>query len=501
MTLRKALAILILVLLAFGCKSEPEKLNVHIKNTKIDWIYQVDSLLMPFWMVDEAIGDPMGNYPNYRNRIGEVLTYENFDFKKVPKEFAPFLIDQPDSLRRNYIRINSRQVYTYCAAYNMTGNEAYLKRAKLGVDYLLENGGYSTGSPYTYWQDGKGMPGKFQCTTQDLAYSLTGLTMYYYLTRDETVLENILKVKDFVISEYYDNSSLVEKTKLVMWVKDNYEGDTSNDKRLLAVLDQLNAYLLFITPLVPNELSESFKNDVKNLAYSLKDNFYDAKYNLFWGDLNNKKLGESPTDFGHSIKSFWMLYLAGQLLNDNSLEDFAKKNAINLLKIAYTKENGSWAEMYTDSTLTISKTKVWWNYAELDQMAATMSLADTTFYTNYLKKTYKYWQENMIDSKNKETYLVLDEFGNPIDLGLKTCHWKNGFHSLEHALIGFLSTANYYGDEIPLYFAFKKDKKPERRKVKPYYFNANIIKYEESEFSNVLFNNFQKTKVIFQNIN
>lgn len=487
--------------LSLSCKNEPEKLKTQRQGVDIDWIYQVDSLLMPYWMSDEAMGNPLGNYPNYRDREGKILTYDNFDYKKVPDELADFLITQSDSLRRHYIRMNSRQIYTYCVAYNLTGNEAYLERAKIGVDYLLEKGGYASGSPYTYWQDEKGMPAKFQSNTQDLAYSLTGLSMYYYLTRDEAVLENIMKVKDFVISEYYENSTVQEKTKLVMWVKANFEADDVSAKNLLAVLDQLNAYLLFLTPLVPDELYPSYKNDVKNLAYSLKDNFYDAKYNLFWGDLNNKKMGSSSTDFGHSIKSFWMLYLAGQLLNDNALEDFAKKNATALLKVAYLKEDGSWANMYTDSTLNISKNKVWWNYAELDQMAATLSFADTTFYTTYLKNTHKYWQEKMIDLENKETYLLLDELGTPIDLGYKILHWKNGFHSLEHALIGFLATSNYYGNEVPLYFAFKKDDKPERSKVKPYYYKGDIINYEESEFANILFNDLQKTKVIFEHIN
>lgn len=486
--------------LAYGCNSQNGKLKTNKKSSEIDWIYQVDSLLMPFWMSEEALGNPSGNYPNYRNTEGHILTYENFDFTSIPKHLTDFLITQPDSLRRNYIRINSRQIYSYCVAFNLTGNEAYLKNAKLGVEYLLKNGGYTTGSPYTYWQDAKGMPNKFQSTTQDLAYSLTGLSMYYYLTRDESVLENILKVKNLVISEYYDNSKLKEKTKLVMWVKDNYEGDTERDKRLLAVLDQLNAYLIFVTPLVPDNLTETFKHDVKNLAYSLKDNFYDDKYNLFWGDLNNKKIGESPTDFGHSIKSFWMLYLAGQLLNDDSLVDFSEKNAIKLLNTSYIKEDGSWAEMYKDSTLRIGKNKVWWNYAELDQMAATLSLRDTTLYSKYLKQTYKYWEKNMIDYENKEVYFLLDEEGKPNDLGLKTCHWKNGFHSLEHALIGFLSTSNYLNDEIPLYFAFEKDAKPVKSKIKPYYYNADIINYEESEFSNPLLDNLQKAKVTFHKI-
>lgn len=500
MTLRKLFSITIVIALNFGCSNQKQKFTTNKKSSDIDWLYQVDSLLMPFWMSEEALGYPLGNFPNYRNTKGEILTYENFDFHKIPKELSHFLIEQNDSLRRSYIRMNSRQIYSYCVAFNLTGNEAYLKNAKLGIDYLLENGGYSTGSPFTYWQNSKGIPEKYKATTQDLAYSLTGLSMYYYLTRDAIALENILKVKDFVISEYYYNSQLQEKTKLIMWVKENSNEGTVEDKRLLGVLDQLNAYLLFMTPLVPDDLTENFKEDIKNLAYSLKDNFYDEKYNLFWGDLNNKKLGESPTDFGHSIKSFWMLYLVGQLINDNSLEHFAKTNALELLKTAYIEENGSWAEMYQDSTLKILKNKVWWNYAELDQMAATLSLRDTTIYSKYLNQTYKYWQQNLIDHENKEVFFLLDEEGKPIDLGLKACHWKNGFHSMEHAIIGFLSTSNYSGIEMPLYYAFKKDLKPDKKKVNPYYFSADIIQYEESDFASKLFHDLQKTKVTFQNI-
>ena len=168
---------LIPAILIAGCtrSASPDIQNSKVPGTA--WIYQVDSLLMPFWMTQEAIGYPPGNFPNYRDNRGKVLNYQNFDFSYLPEELKPFLVEQPDSLRRTYTRMLSRQVYAYCNAYHMTGNEAYLKNARTGVDYLLREGGYDSGSPFSYWHDGKGMPGTFQRTTQDLAYALTGPAM------------------------------------------------------------------------------------------------------------------------------------------------------------------------------------------------------------------------------------------------------------------------------------------------------------------------------------
>ena len=498
-TLSLVLLIIVSVFL-FCCKSEPDKEKTNVIGQNIDWVHQVDSLLMPFWMTDEAYGEPLGNFPNYRYNDGSIISYDNFDFSSIPVPLTEFLITQPDSLRRNYIRMNSRQVYSYCVAYHITGNEEYLIRAKTGVDYLLKYGGYDTGSPYTYWQEGKGMPNKFQSTTQDLAYSLTGPTMYYYLTRDIDVLNQILKVKNYVITEYYENSEVKDKTKLVAWVKKDFENDVKTSKRLLAVLDQLNAYLVLLTPILPDTLSNTFLEDIKSLGYSLKDNFYDEKHNLFWMDLDRKVIRDYQTDFGHSIKSFWMLYIIGNLTQDHELSQFAKENALKLLETAYLDESGSWAERYIDSTLTIEKSTSWWSYAELDQMTATLSLQDTILYSKYLKQTYNYWGQNIIDHENKEVYFSIDEEGNPVDLGLKTCHWKNGFHSLEHALIGFLSTHNYNDEDINLYYAFEKNKFPEERKIKPYYYDGKIKSKSVTTFGTSMFNKLSKVKVTFEKI-
>jgi mannose/cellobiose epimerase-like protein (N-acyl-D-glucosamine 2-epimerase family) len=460
----------------------PQKSTSLEDSTRIDWIYQVDSLLMPYWMTDVAIGTPPGNFPNYRNNDGNLAGYSNFDFSLVPKEWRGFIIEQTDSLRRNFLRVKSRQIFAYCVAYHLTGTEAYLKNAKLGVDYLLKNGAFDTGLPVTFWQDGEGQPDESQRTAQDLAYSLTGLTMYYYLTRDKSILEPILKVKERIFLDYFENSSVSESTKIFQWVKEDFESESSSSRLLIASLDQLNAYLLMLTPITDQTTRETLETDIREVCRSLMTNFYSKSLNMFWADLDDKSPAQFQTDFGHSIKTFWMIYMAGIQLNDQEFISFAKEGAEKLLQIAYRNDTGSWSYKYVDSTLLIDKSSSWWVYAELDQMTATLSLKDTSYYSG------------------KETWLALDENGQPFDNLSKALHWKNGYHSLEHALIGHLSTANYFGEDVSLYYAFSKMNQPDSSRINPYYYPGDISSISKEEFDSEIFSDLEKTKIVFENI-
>ena len=72
---------------------------------------------------------------------------------------------------------------------------------------------------------------------------------------------------------------------------------------------------------------------------------YEFITQLFWGAITSsttKKPGTSHTDFGHSIKTLWLIYQIGKLTNNVSYIDFAKRRAINIIDAAYITENGSW---------------------------------------------------------------------------------------------------------------------------------------------------------------
>ena len=469
--------------LPLSCISQKKEIFTQ----QIDWKFQVDSLLMPFWTHKDALGSPLGNFPTYRCNDGSLSNCNELNDVDIQSD---------------YLRMKSRQLYAYCVAYHLTGNEIYLEYATLGVNYLMKHGEYETGCPVTFWQNGKSLPSKNKRNSQDLAYSLNGLAMYYYLTKDENVLNAIIKVKNYIFSEYYDKSIISENSKIFMWVKEDFENEKTSNKELVAILDQLNSYLLLITPLLSDSIQVKFKNDLRNLCYLMKDNFYDKDLNIFWGKLDNKKIGLGEhTDFGHTIKTFWMCNLVGKLINNSELIKFSKENSIKLLKDAYIENTGSWGDCYLDSTKQISKNKTWWIYAELDQMCATLGLQDTSMYSQYLIRTYKYWDNYFIDKINKEVWNGVNENGEPDDKSIPKIHlWKNGYHSMEHALIGYLSTSNYTKNKITLFYAYNKKSFIDKTKINPYYFTADIIDLKQSSFVMPALKSLQKATVIFDNI-
>lgn len=480
-----------------GCMPIDKNKNIEA-HREIDWIYQVDSLIMPYWMSAEAIGNPTGNFPAYRYNDGRIIDHNNLDYSILNATYTKYYMNNTDSLRRDFLRVKSRMIYGYCMSYHMTGNEEYLVIAKRSLEYLKQNGAFAENSAVSFWDiEGNPRPEIHQRNTQDLAYALLGPTAYYYLTRDAEVLELILSIHQFTWEKYYEQSDLKENTKLMKWVLEDFEGDNSYTKDMIGPMDQLNAYLLLLARTVPDSIADKLKNRSKILAYSLKDNFYSKDYNIFWGRLDNKTFNAPNTDFGHSIKTFWMIHVAAKLNSDQELENFAEEGAKNLLRTAY-RENGSWYSKYKNTSLDRDANIFGFQYMELDQMAATMSFSDTSIYSNYLKYTYPYFEEHMIDYKYKGLNDALTANGKPDMLGFKAGWFGGNFHGMEHALIGYLSTANFNEQDIELYYAFAQD--PGRDKIEPYHYTADIVEIETSDFQDSNLDGLTKNKITFQNI-
>lgn len=93
-------------------------------------------------------------------------------------------------------------------------------------------------------------------------------------------------------------------------------------------LDQINAYMLLLAPLLEDEqVACDWQRDLVLLARVVKDRFFAPEHGMFWGTLHDpasRKLGSRHSDFGHSMKSLWMLYLTGQLTGQRDLVELAR---------------------------------------------------------------------------------------------------------------------------------------------------------------------------------
>lgn len=437
-----------------------------------EWLNHLREDLLPFWTMKDALGEPVGNFPTYRSNKGELVKPDD-----PPPEYKAALED-PNlagliKLERNYVRAQARQTFAYGISYHLTGNESYLKLVKKGVDYLRQNAIDRTpdgGGAYTFYNKNskKWGPDVLERTSQDMAYALSGIGFYYYLTHDPDVLDDIIYIKNHIFNTYYDY-----ELDLLRWViKESPDDDKPNQKEIVSQLDQIYGYMLWLTPSLPDEIREVCKKDLEHLASIMIEQFFSVEYHFFWGQItknSDRRLGADHTDFGHSIKTLWLIYRIGIYTNNIALVNFARENAKRIIDVAYIEKTGSWARRF-DKNGKLDHDKEWWSLAELDQTTATLGLNDPSLF-RYLEHTYQYWLKYMVDHENHGIWHMVSAKDNkPILKYPKVHSWKNAFHVFEHALICYMTTHQIKDKPIKLYYAFKNKEDDVKKYIHPYFY-------------------------------
>ena len=90
----------------------------------------------------------------------------------------------------------------------------------------------------------------------------------------------------------------------------------------------------------------------------------------------------------------------------------------------------------------------------------------------YLPKTYNYWFDKFVGPTYGEVWVtVVSATGRPLAGDLpKQWPWKNGYHSLEHALVGYIGGQQLGGEAVRLFYAHE----PDTARVRPYYFEGRV---------------------------
>ncbi len=443
------------------------------------WIRHLREDLLPFWESKEALGTPVGNFPTYRCNDGKL-----FDAAAPCEELANPDPSVKDIIRldRDYVRMQGRQIFAYGIAYHLTGQKEYLEQARAGVDYLrknaLERHGRTFLGTYSYFKEPGhvGAPSAPERTSQDLAYAVTGIGFYYYLTRDPSVLKDVRALRNYIWTTYYDPA-----LDIVTWVKKpTVDGDRPDQIELVAQLDQIYAYMMWLAQALPAGDRAEWKADLSHLARILIERFFSPAEGMFWGsitDAGKRRLGQPHTDFGHTVKTLWLIYEIGKLNGDVSLIEFGRTNAARILEEAYVKETGSWARRLNENG-SLDQDKEWWILAELDQVAGTLALIDPS-YARYLPKTYDYWFTYMVDHTNHEVWHWVNANDNKPNPRIPKQHsWKNALHSFEHALIGYIVGQQLHDRPVTLYYAFATQ--PAKDEIQPYFYQAKLDTVERA---------------------
>ncbi len=453
-----------------------------------DWLNHASKGLAPYWLMSSAQGNPIGNFPTFRCDDGTLLDVSNICPELQKGWITPHF-------GKEFTRMKSRQTYAYGVLYHLTGDKQALALAKQGANYLIDklqdekNGGFISytikGEAGLEWQ---------QRTSQDQAYALVGLAMYYYLTQDKKVEQALISQQAFIFDKYRLNDDLG-----LAWVLADGDDGSSKQRELVAQLDQINGYMLLVAPLLPEPNKSKWLNDLNWLTQTMVEHYHSKDEKRFYGAIHHKAVmmpNANHNDFGHTIKAYWMTYLTGKTLDNSKWSQFGLDGMKHTLAQAQYQKSFDSVSGYFNEQLQ----KKWqgqqiigwqsrpnsqgsssWEWAELDQAAMTVSLVDGSM-KQVLQYTLPTFHDVWVDHKHGGVGL------NP--KRTKAFHWGNGYHQFEHALIGYLYTQQNDAKPATLYYARPKNSK---MPIEPYYYQGDVMDSEvlSDGVQKVSFNNIR----------
>lgn len=335
--------------------------------------------------------------------------------------------------------LNSRILWAFSAAFNLTGNKDYLIIAERAFQYIIDyfidkkNGG-------VYWTvDYKGEPLDTKKQMYALSFAIYGLSEFFSASKKQNAKEAAIELYRLIVENSYDkiNAGYIEAlsadwkeiSDLRLSKKDANEKKSMNTH--LHVLEGFaNLYRIW-----PDEI---LKNKIEELIYIFLNHIIDKNNHhliLFFDEKWNPK--SNIISYGHDIEAAWLIQEAAEIIHNKNLLEKIKIKSIQLadaVKEGLDKDGGLWYE-YDVKEDHLIKEKHSWPQAE--SMIGFFNAWQLTGDKDFLEKSLRSWkfvQQHILDKKNgewfwgvKENYSVMNED----KVGLWKCPYHNSRACIE----------------------------------------------------------------------
>jgi mannose/cellobiose epimerase-like protein (N-acyl-D-glucosamine 2-epimerase family) len=429
------------------------------------WKSHWENDIKPWWVDKSATGVPAGNFPSARELTG-----------------TPVYGDQ-------YIRMVSRQVYTYAMGYQLTGDETLLTYAQKGIDWITKNGRDDADGFKGFYAilDGHGNSIGADKTSQDQAYAVMGYAAMFHITGEKRYAAPIDEMRELLFNgPFWDQSNNAPHDALTEDLTTPVEFK-SEGLDSVSVLDHLNAYLmLYYNSLENGHKRNKVFSEISTLGDLVYQRFY--KEGIFWNtELNRTDWDGDHVDIGHSIKSYWLLERIGLALKAQGKDPkqflAIQENALQMLQ-ASANEYGAYGQRFAGAYNEITDHRAaWWVHCELDQYAALRLKDNAQIVTPILQKSGQFWF-NFVDTgravRGIREGIQFDGslWGDEDSWTSKQSSWKNGYHETERALWLYLMLNQQQKKPSTLYYAFTPYQFAKRlwgNSLNPYIFNGDIV--------------------------
>jgi mannose/cellobiose epimerase-like protein (N-acyl-D-glucosamine 2-epimerase family) len=425
------------------------------------WLAHLDDDLLPYWVGPDALGSPVGNFPSFRGRNGELL---------------------PDRTTRGLSTL-ARGVFGYSVSFLLTGDERYLTWARAGLDWIDTHAKDPAYGGYFGQLDMNGNPVAplapkevFDLASLGLAYG-----MYFNVTRDPDAEQELLAVRDLIFDKYYvpAENRIMDALSHDLTTEVDSDGAGGNITDLLvpgtavllpnqAILSDAARRAQFRTDLrnVTNRLIDAHKHNAANVA---------SNRWMFWGRAGRVNAYAAPqTDFGHVIKSYEMIHNANMLFADRPW-DWVIADRTRALNLAWDGPARRWNQRIRSFAAgDVVPDSPWWTHDEADQTLAALDLTNGFANSSRLALSAQSFLDVYVDRDPgypaRETFHRIERTGTDNDLR-KSHFGKNMLHNVEHALILYLHGRAMAGLPATLHYAFPADRAL-GGVAKPYWFDA-----------------------------
>ncbi len=326
------------------------------------WLRRHLEDLMPYWDLPEALGDPVGNFPSFRGRNGEL---------------------DPANTSRGVSTL-ARGVYGYSVAFMLTGDERYLTYAKAGLDWIDTHAEDPVHGGYFGDLTAQGAPANAEADKSVFDLASLGLAYgtYYNVTRDPGAEAGLLAVRDLLFDKYYDAATGRVKDSLTFDLSQERDTNDNGGDITNLLVPGTAIYLPNLHLLSDPVRRTQFASDLRSLTEILIARHKDkttANGWWFWGRtlrVGNGNYGALQTDYGHNIKSYEMIHNANKMFADRPWTGL-QVDRQTMLARAWDLDAGRWNEQRRGNQgNVIERDSAWWMHDEADQTLAALDLTN-----------------------------------------------------------------------------------------------------------------------------
>ncbi|MCH4156171.1 MAG: AGE family epimerase/isomerase [Muribaculaceae bacterium] len=383
-------------------------MEIDIKAFCNELMRNMQENILPYWM--DKMVDPAGGF--YGRRDGN----DNL----VP--------DAPKGAI-----LNGRLLWTFSAAYRVTGKAEYLKMAQRAKRYIIDNF-YDKDFGGVYWSlNADGTPLDTKKQFYAIGFVIYGLSEFVRATGDDEALQYAMHLYHDIEHHSRDRQrgGYIEAcTREWAQIDDMRLSDKdANEKKTM------NTHLHIIEPYT-NLYRVWRDDDLRESIVSLMDLFFDVmedKKNhhlgLFFDEDWNRH--DSEISYGHDIEASWLLLETAQVLGDEKMLEKALAHTRAIADAALQGRCTDGSMLYErHGNGTFDNEKHWWVQAECVIGQAYLyryhGRADAV---DRAAQTWNYIKNNIVDAESGEWYWSRKPDGSINRDDDKAGFWKCPYHN------------------------------------------------------------------------